>query len=111
MMMTHKKSMGPVSIAAKSLLKGRSGLVVNPINYTKPTVLQGQNPNLRPLLPKAEEVVSCRVCKQEMKGDLLPFHMNQAHKGATIPSAVTVAPKVVGNISMSQTDFCLLRWP
>ena len=103
--MTHKKSMGPVTLAPKSVLKSvgqRTGLVVTPITSTttvhsKPKVLQGQNPNLRPLLPKVEEMVGCQVCKQQVKGSLLTFHMQQIHKGATLPpaSTVAVAPKVL----------------
>ena len=103
--MQHKKGMGPVSIVPKTMLKSvgqRTGLVVTPITSTttvhsKPKVLQGQNPNLRPLLPKVEEMVGCQVCKQQVKGSLLTFHMQQIHKGATLPPAsiVAVAPKVL----------------
>ena len=105
MKMMHRKSMGPVTIAPKSMLKSigqRTGLVVTPMTsmttvHSKPKVLQGQNPNLRPLLPKVEEMVGCQVCKQQVKGSLLTFHMEQIHKGATLPAAsiVAVAPKVL----------------
>ena len=113
MKMAHRKTMGPVTIAPKSMLKSmgqRTGLVVTPITSTttghsKPKVLQGQNPNLRPLLPKVmEEMVGCQVCKQQFKGNLIAFHMEQVHKGATLPATrtVAVAPKVLDNILMQQ---------
>ena len=99
----HKNSMGPVTIAPKSTLKNlekRTGLVVTPITSTtavntKPKVLQGQNPNLRPLLPKVEEkVVGCQVRKKEVPANLMAFHMEQVHKGASLPAENTAAPKV-----------------
>ena len=100
MKMMHRKTMGPVTIAPKSMLKSigeRTGLVVTPITSTttvhsKPKVLQGQNPNLRPLLPKVmEEMVGCQVCKQQFKGNLIAFHMEQFHKGASLPASRAVS--------------------
>ena len=122
MKMTHRKSMGSVTIAPKSMLKSmgqRTGLVVTPITSTttvhsKPKVLQGQNPNLRPLLPKVmEEMVGCQVCKKQVQGSLITFHMEQFHKGATLPAGrtVVVAPKVPDNILMRQIYFpSIFRW-
>ena len=113
--MQHRKSMGPVSIAPKSMLKSmgqRTGLVVTTINnsttvYTKPKVLQGQNPNLRPLLPKVDEMVGCKVCKEQVQASLMPFHMEQVHRGAVFPArTVTVVPKVLKNTFMHEIDFC-----
>ena len=108
MKMMHRKSMGPVTIAPMSMLKSigqRTGLVVTPMTsmttvHSKPKVLQGQNPNLRPLLPKVEEKVVCQVCKKQVQGNLIAFHMEQFHKGASLPAsrAVAVAPKVLDNI-------------
>ena len=100
---TKKAMMGPVSIAPKtSVLRSRRGLVVTPINntttvYTKPKVLQGQNPNLRTLLPKkVDEMVGCQVCKVKVQASLMAFHMEQAHRGATFPArTVTVVPTKV----------------
>ena len=103
------KAMGPVSIAPKtSVLRSRRGLVVTPINntttvYTKPKALQGQNPNLRTLLPKkVDEMVGCQVCKVQVQASLMTFHMEQAHRGATLPARTltTVVPTkvLVGNI-------------
>ena len=103
----RSKAMGPVSIAPKTVLKSRSGLVVTPIIinstttvYTKPKVLQGQNPNLRSLLPKLDEMVGCQVCKVRVQGSLMTFHMEQAHRGATFPArtVTTLVPtKVLGD--------------
>ena len=101
--MKHKNSMGPVTKAPKSTLKNleqRTGLVVTPITSTtavfnKPKVLQGQNPNLRPLLPKVEEkMVGCQVCKKEVPANLMAYHMEQVHKGASLPAENTAATKV-----------------
>ena len=115
-----------VNIAPKSMLQSvaqRAGLVITPvtpsnmsrpgvfdINHkdSKPKVVQGPNPNLRPILPKVDDMLGCKVlfaffnfdlklqlqldlkvCNQQMKANLLAFHMEQAHKGASIPEATS----------------------
>ena len=126
-----------VNIAPKSMLQSvaqRAGLVITPvtpsnmsrpgvfdINHkdSKPKVVQGPNPNLRPILPKVDDMLGCKVlfaffnfdlklqlqldlkvCNQQMKANLLAFHMEQAHKGASIPVATSPAKpaaKVLGD--------------
>ena len=131
--MQRKKN---VNIAPKSMLQSvaqRAGLVitqVTPSNRSrpgsfdinpkdsKPKVVHGPNPNLRPILPKVDDMVGCKVlfaffnlylklqldlkvCNQQMKANLLAFHMEQAHKGASIPEAISSvqpAPKVLGDV-------------
>ena len=128
--MQRKKN---VNIAPKSMLQSvaqRAGLVITPVTPSnmsrpgvfdinpkdsKPKVVQGPNPNLRPILPKVDDMVGCKVlfaffnlylklqldlkvCNQQMKANLLAFHMEQAHKGASIPEAASPAqpaPKVL----------------
>ena len=57
-----------VNIAPKSMLQSvaqRAGLVITPVTpsnmSSKPKVVQGPNPNLRPILPKVDDMVGCKV--------------------------------------------------
>ena len=132
-----------VNIAPKSMLQSvaqRAGLVITPvtpsnmsrpgvfdINHkdSKPKVVQGPNPNLRPILPKVDDMLGCKVlfaffnfdlklqlqldlkvCNQQMKANLLAFHMEQAHKGASIPVAASPAQPAT---KVLRIDYTLVR--
>ena len=138
--MQRKKN---VNIAPKSMLQSvaqRAGLVITPvtpsnmsrpgvfdINHkdSKPKVVQGPNPNLRPILPKVDDMLGCKVlfaffnfdlklqlqldlkvCNQQMKANLLAFHMEQAHKGASIPVAASPAQPAT---KVLRIDYTLVR--